>query len=213
MVLGWEAFRKDTTLSADDYRQQSISTHGVFLNALGLAGRKLIAQYGAQRLKEVMTPLKDLDTSRMSELFVGRCIDPVTGNMKSDSTAIKLTANKILDFLGCPLNPTDNQLERQYFPETCQPDNEPEDREAPHTGEGEGEAFQHEYAQLVKERWPETNEEDLKQFCHLLDNVVTGLGLSKDEARMTVSITVNNMKKRVSTLKALKSNVAKQLAA
>ncbi|WP_301337232.1 DNA sulfur modification protein DndB, partial [Vibrio harveyi] len=112
--LLWQAFRcwED---SADEFRAGYISSHGVFLNALGVVGQCLLAQYGNV---DKLADLSTLNIRRDSDVFVGRCIDEVTGNMLTNATAIKLTAIKMLCHVGCPVEPELRSLERQYFPDT-----------------------------------------------------------------------------------------------
>ncbi|HHY0397964.1 DNA sulfur modification protein DndB [Vibrio parahaemolyticus] len=112
--LLWKAFRHwDET--ADEFRAGYISSHGVFLNALGVVGQCLLAQYGNL---DKLANLSTLNIRRDSEAFVGRCIDEVTGNMLTNATAINLTAIKMLCHVGCPVKPEWQLLERQYFPDT-----------------------------------------------------------------------------------------------
>ena len=109
--LLWVAF-KNWDESADDFRQTYISSHGVFLNALGMFGSIVLAQYGNF---DLLSNLSNLNIRRDSIAFKGRCIDAVTGNMLTDLTAIKLTAIKMLCHVGCPVPPELAALERKYF--------------------------------------------------------------------------------------------------
>jgi DNA sulfur modification protein DndB len=113
--LLWEAHKNWADHDADDFREEYISSHGVFLNALGLVGQTLLAQYAnVDKVKD----LADLNIKRDSEAFLGRCIDVTTGNMISNTTAIKLTAIKMLCHLDCPVPSELQQIERQFFPDT-----------------------------------------------------------------------------------------------
>jgi len=100
--------------SAKDIRDESIKTHGVMLNALGLAGKSLISQY-ADVEKIDFELLSSLNFTRYSSDFTDRCIQRDSGAMKSDATAVKLTTNKLLMALGCPLSPDMRQLEKRFF--------------------------------------------------------------------------------------------------
>lgn len=93
----WQAFRYWEE-SADEFRAGYLSSHGVFLNALGSVGQCLVGLYGTtEKISELVT----LNIKRDSEAFVGRCIDAVIGNMLTNATAIKLTAIKVLCHQNC----------------------------------------------------------------------------------------------------------------
>lgn len=154
--LLWRAFRYWEE-SADEFRVGYISSHGVFLNALGLVGQCLVGQYGTT---EKISDLGTLNIKRDSEAFVGRCIDEVIGNMLTNATAIKLMAIKMLYHLDCPVSSELQALERQYFLDTVFPsavnastESEPLP-EAPQEGAAvvSEPEYQHAFADMVREK-------------------------------------------------------------
>ncbi len=95
-------------------RLKTIKTHTVMLKAYAMAGQSMLCQLGD--VNELpYEQLAALDFSRDSSDFMHRCIQPETGRMLSDSTAIRLTANKLMMQCGLPLTPENRQLERQFF--------------------------------------------------------------------------------------------------
>lgn len=111
--LLWSAF-KNWGITAEEFREQYISTHGVFLNALGLFGSVVSTQYGNF---DKLDDLSNLNIKRESESFLGRCIDPLSRNMLTDVTANKLTAVKMLNHVGCPVPSELALLEKKHFPD------------------------------------------------------------------------------------------------
>ena len=95
-------------------RLQTIKTHTVMLKAYALAGQWMLCQLGEVNVLPYER-FAALDFSRDSSDFMHRCIQPETGRMLSDSTAIRLTANKLMMQCGLPLTPESRQLERQFF--------------------------------------------------------------------------------------------------
>lgn len=95
-------------------RLETIKTHTVMLKAYAVAGQLMLCQFGD--VNELpYERLATLDFSRNSSDFRHRCIQPETERMLSDSTAIRLTANKLLMQCDLPLTPEHRQLERQFF--------------------------------------------------------------------------------------------------
>ncbi len=212
--LLWTGFRNWDD-SADEFRDGYISSHGVFLNALGLVGQCLLAQYGhIAKLSDLST----LNIRRNSPEFVGRCIDEVTGNMISNATSIKLTAIKMLCHVGCPVSPELQALERQYFPET----------EFPSTSErsaGEDESLNdvfddvaqdrcvHLYADMVRDKWPDLTEAQIENVCNQYEIVVTGTGETLDNAKANIQCMLSRVSKPSTVLRTIRVNYQKTLDA
>ncbi|HAV1497635.1 DNA sulfur modification protein DndB [Vibrio parahaemolyticus] len=208
--LLWKAFRHwDET--ADEFRAGYISSHGVFLNALGLAGQCLLAQYGNL---DKLANLSTLNIRRDSGEFVGRCIDGITGNMLTNATAINLTAIKMLCHVGCPVKPEWQSLERQYFPDTEFPS-------APECGalseeSSLNEVFDdvefrcvHLYAGMAREKWPELCEEQVENLCAQYETVVMGFGETLESAKPTIQCVINRSKKPSTVLNTIRANYKK----
>ncbi len=100
--------------SPSKVRLETIKTHTVMMKAYALAGQFMINQLGDVR-ELPYEKLATLDFSRESKSFMRRCIQPETGRMLSDSTAIRLTANKLLLHCDMPLTPENRQLEKEFF--------------------------------------------------------------------------------------------------
>lgn len=208
--LLWKAFRNWDD-SADEFRDGYISSHGVFLNALGLVGQCLLAQYGhIAKLSDLST----LNIRRDSAEFVGRCIDEVTGNMISNATAIKLTAIKMLCHVGCPVSPELQALERQYFPETESPSasecsaNDDESLNDVFDGVAQDRCV-HLYADMVREKWPEQSEEQVENLCDQYEHVVMGFGETLESAKATIQCVINRAKKPSIVLNTIRANYKK----
>jgi DNA sulfur modification protein DndB len=208
--LLWHAFRNWED-SADEFRAGYISSHGVFLNALGVVGQCLLAQYGNV---DKLADLSTLNIRRDSDEFVGRCIDEVTGNMLTNATAIKLTAIRILCHVGCPVDPELQSLERQYFPDTEFPlvseSASSEDTPLNEVFESSEEArCVHTYADMVRTKWTELTEPQIENLCDQYEVVVSGLGLTLEEAKPSVQVMVNSIRKPSTVLRTIRANFNK----
>lgn len=95
-------------------RLNTIKTHTVMMKAYGLAGQWMLNQIGDVHSLPYER-LASLNFSRDSNDFMRRCIQPETGRMLSDSTAVRLTANKLLMHCHLPLTPENRQLEKEFF--------------------------------------------------------------------------------------------------
>lgn len=95
-------------------RLETIKTHTVMVKAYALAGQLMLCQIGDVH-ELPYERLTSLNFSRDSNDFMRRCIQPETGRMLSDSTAIRLTANKLLMQCNVPLTPENRQLEKEFF--------------------------------------------------------------------------------------------------
>ena len=210
--LLWQAFRCWEE-PADAFRAGYISSHGVFLNALGVVGQCLLSQYGNV---DKLADLSTLNIRRDSDVFVGRCIDAVTGNMLTSVTAIKLTAIKMLCHVQCPVSPELQMLERQYFPDT--------EFSSPLEGGASEEAsldevFEeaeyrsvHLYADMVRAKWPELTEAQVDNVCDQIEVVITGFGETLDSAKENVQCMLNKMRKSSTVLATIRTNYKKIIA-
>ena len=211
--LLWQAFRHWED-SADAFRGGYISSHGVFLNALGVVGQCLLAQYGNV---DKLADLSTLNIRRDSDVFVGRCIDDVTGNMLTNATAIKLTAIKMLCHVHCPVSPELQMLERQYFPDTEFPSElgcgaSAEEAALDEVFEEVEHRCVHLYADMVRTKWPDLTEAQVDNMCDQIEVVVTGFGETLDSAKESVQCMVNKMRKSSTVLATIRANYRKVIA-
>lgn len=123
-AIGFDIAFAGAGQEAAELRQQSIASTGVILNAAALMGNRLITQFGDD-YAEHLKPLGDVDWRRKSDDFANRCVNPELRTMKSDATAVKLTANFFLIKMSVRLDPEAAQLEKQVFGEYVPP-KEPE---------------------------------------------------------------------------------------
>ncbi|MFY2508823.1 DNA sulfur modification protein DndB [Vibrio pectenicida] len=214
--LLWDARRNWVNESAEDFRAQYVSSHGVFLHALGMVGQSLLAQYG--NLSK-LTDLGSLDIKRRNKTFQGRCIDAVTGNMISNAVAIKLTAIKILCHLGCPVTPELQLLERQYFSDTeFPPINAPQEEVSDVDVSAEPaedadvatiEPCVHPYADMVRARWVELSEEAVSSQCEDYESVMRGrgFGVEESEAKALVQCIITRLKKPPQSLTTIRRHL------
>ncbi len=210
--LLWQAFRCWDD-SADEFRAGYISSHGVFLNALGVVGQCLLAQYGNV---DKLADLSTLNIRRDSDVFVGRCIDEVTGNMLTNVTAIKLTAIKMLCHVGCPVDPELQSLERQYFPDTEFPSalerGASEEASLDEVFEEVESRSVHLYADMVRAKWPDLTEDQIDNVCDQVEVVVAGFGETLDSAKGNVQCMINKMRKSSTVLATIRANYKKVIA-
>ncbi|WP_253825056.1 hypothetical protein [Vibrio chagasii] len=156
--------------------------------------------------------LSTLNIRRDSDVFVGRCIDEVTGNMLTNATAIKLTAIKMLCHVGCPVGPELQSLERQYFPDTAFPSAlEHGDSEEESLDEVEHRSV-HLYADMVRAKWPDLTEAQIDNVCDQVEVVVAGYGETLDSAKGNVQCMINKMRKSSTVLATIRANYKKVIA-
>lgn len=207
--LLWEAW-KNWDETAEGFRAGYLSSHGVFLHALGLVGQCLLAQYGCF---ERLSTLATLNIRRDSSDFVGRCIDAVTGNMVSNTTAIRLTAIKILVHMDCPISPELQALERQYFPDRSLVTLEIVQAKEEDGEEGvaveEGDVVEHPYASLVRDKWPELSHPQIDALCEQYEAVVIGFGDTLESGRANIQCMINLANKPSTALRTIRSNYSK----
>jgi DNA sulfur modification protein DndB len=211
----WQAPVMWNDFNADNFRDEYLSSHGVFLNALGLFGQIILAQYGNfDKLKD----LSKLDIKRHGDAFVGRCVDSVTGNMISNATAIKLTAIKMLCEVNCPVNPELQSLERQYFPDTEFPstferDSVIEEESLNNVFDATEFRSVHLYADMVREKWPDLSEEQVDNVCEQYEAVASEFGDSLEESKPTIQCVITQSRKSSTVKSTIRSHYKKALAA
>ncbi|MFV0449828.1 MAG: DNA sulfur modification protein DndB [Vibrio sp.] len=111
MSWGGLFFGNKTT---QEIRKTTIATHSVMINAMGLAGSIISAQESIENVD--FSGLSKLDYSKSSPDFMRRCIEPETGRMKADKTAIKLCAIRLLQAIGFTAPSELSILENHFFP-------------------------------------------------------------------------------------------------
>lgn len=233
--LLWTSMRTWRNYTADDFREEYLSSHGVFLNALGLLGKQLLTQFGDF---SAMRKLSSLNIKRHSEDFQGRCLDTVTGNMISNAVAIKLTAIKLMCAVGCPVPPEMQVMERQYFSDTQFPstsDNSqlelvetPSEEITEETKtmasdlvdgaiEEELDPFvcAHPFAETVRHCWEQAGHTEFQvdELCDKLEALAVEFGLSTTTCPPQVSVTLTTMKKPSFHLATLRANFKKAVMA
>lgn len=91
-------------------RQSSISSYGVVLEALGVLGNHLYVKH-PRSWQNKLEKLNQINWSRTnSSDWQHRCIGP-TGKIVKNQSAIKLTVNKIKQYIDVPLTEQENRLE------------------------------------------------------------------------------------------------------
>jgi DNA sulfur modification protein DndB len=103
---------KERHVPAAELRRDYIHTHGVVLQALGIAGAHLLAQY-ANGWQERLETLATVDWTRANvDLWEGRAM--VAGRISKAHSSITLTVNVLKSVLGLPLTPEEQQLEDEH---------------------------------------------------------------------------------------------------
>jgi DNA sulfur modification protein DndB len=112
VIPDWKAVR-DRRATAGDLRREFIHSHGIALQALGMAGRQLL-RTPEVKIKPELAKLRDLDWSRgNTELWEGRAM--VGGRISRSSSNVILTANVLMQCLGVPLPPEHEAIENAYL--------------------------------------------------------------------------------------------------
>lgn len=101
-IPDWHAVR-ERRVTAGELRRDFVHSHGVALQALGIAGRRLHdLERDPRDLAARLAPLGALDWSRENaELWEGRAV--VGGRISKGSQNVALTANVLMDALGLEL--------------------------------------------------------------------------------------------------------------
>lgn len=111
-IPDWHAVR-ERRASAGELRREYIHSHGIALQALGIAGNQLLAQDPGADLRERLVGLRDLDWSRSNAaLWEGRAM--VGGRVSRSSSNVILTANVLMQRLGLELPPEHAQAESAF---------------------------------------------------------------------------------------------------
>ena len=203
--LLWENFRSSGG-DVDEFRNMYISSHGVFLNALGVVGKNLLKEFG--NLTKIQN-LSTLNITRNSADFVGRCIDKATGNMMSNANAINLTAIKMLQHLQCPIEPELMVLERQYFPGSKSSYSEHDETLTEESSSNDllsdnGKEL-HPYADIILKKWPTLTIKEVENISNTYQTVVIGTGLNVQNTVNEIQIMVNRARKPSSSLRTVKA--------
>ncbi|HBC2020535.1 TPA: DNA sulfur modification protein DndB [Vibrio cholerae] len=202
-------------ISGEEFRNEYISSHGVFINALGLFGSIINNQFGNT---DKVLDLYKLNIKRNSPDFIGRCIDKITGKMLSDATAIKLTAIKMLCAVECPLPPELASFERQYFPETeptvmNESDDAPVSADAPvneeETQEIPAVECDHAYAELVRNKFTHLTEAQIENLCDQYERIVIEFGDGVESAKGVISAMITRINKPTTVLSAIRAEYKK----
>ena len=108
-IAEWQLLLHDKVLPSE-LRQNFVNTNTNLLNALGIAGRIVIAEY-PEKWKEKLRGLKNIDWSRNNPEWESRLL--INGQMHKHARGIDLAANVILQKCGVTLSE-----DRQKFEET-----------------------------------------------------------------------------------------------
>ncbi|MCX9509875.1 DNA sulfur modification protein DndB [Vibrio cholerae] len=107
--IGFEEKFARCECNAQQFKEKTIITTGVVMKAAALA----VKEAGIDNID--FTPLSEIDWSRDSKTFHGRCVDAQLKTMKADSTATKLTAAKLLALMGVELPKSLAEIELKVF--------------------------------------------------------------------------------------------------
>ncbi|GGD08336.1 DNA sulfur modification protein DndB [Pontibacillus salipaludis] len=110
-ILEWEQVM-ERHLTPKELRINYVVGHGVFLEAIGLVGKELRANYH-NKWKDYISALKTIDWSRTnSDYWEGRAIN--NGRVQKTGHTIKLTAIQIKNLLDLPLSENERVIEEQF---------------------------------------------------------------------------------------------------
>lgn len=113
IIPEWHERVVRSTASAE-LRRDYIHVHSVTLHAIGMAGADLIATY-PHDWKKRLQRLSSIDWSRSNiQLWEGRAM--IGGQMSKARNNIVRTASALKQFLGIPLSPQEERLERNVPP-------------------------------------------------------------------------------------------------
>ncbi len=102
---------RDRRITAAEIRREFIHSHGVVLQALGTAGRALVARF-PKSWKGKLKRLADLDWSRNNPFWEGRAL--IGGRVSKSAQNVTLTTNAIKNQLGLELSAEETRLEVAY---------------------------------------------------------------------------------------------------
>jgi len=104
---------KDGRIAASEIREGFIHSHGIALQAIGLAGNSLLKKY-PQGWKKCLKYLEKIDWSRNNaRLWEGRAL--IGGKVSKATTNIVLTTNVIKQELGIELSPEEARVEAAFM--------------------------------------------------------------------------------------------------
>lgn len=111
-IPDWKAVQAGKA-SAGELRREFVHSHGIALQALGIAGNQMLCADADADLASEMKKLRDLDWSRTNvELWEGRAI--VGGRISRSSSNVILTANVVMNHLGLDLPHEHAQIETAF---------------------------------------------------------------------------------------------------
>lgn len=106
-----QARRKE--VSPSELRENYIHAHGVALQAIGIAGADLVAQY-PEDWKKKLAAFRKIDWRRSNTaIWEGRAM--LQGRINKAQRQVALTANYLKTTLGLPLQPDEQSLEETYM--------------------------------------------------------------------------------------------------
>jgi DNA sulfur modification protein DndB len=112
VIPDWHAVRQRRA-SAGELRRDYVHSHGIALQALGIAGNQLLANGSPTQMRKALKPLRTLDWSRSNVgLWEGRAM--VGGRISRSSSNVILTANVLLKQLGLDLPSENAQAEAAF---------------------------------------------------------------------------------------------------
>lgn len=112
VIPDWQAVR-DRRASAGELRRDFVHSHGIALQALGMAGHRLFELEPGAALPGRLEPLRELDWSRANTgLWEGRAM--IGGRISRASANVLLTANVLMHTLGVSL-PNDHAQAEAAF--------------------------------------------------------------------------------------------------
>ncbi|WP_048659358.1 hypothetical protein [Vibrio crassostreae] len=116
------------------------------------------------------------------------------------------------------MTPDLQALERQHFPDT----EFPSVSECGMSSEDTplNEVFEHDektrcihaYADMVRTRWTELTEPQIENLCDQYEVVVSGLGLTLEEAKSSIQVMINSIRKLSTVLRTIRANYNKATA-
>ena len=180
--LLWQAFRcwEET---ADAFRAGYISSHGVFLNALGVVGRCIDAVTG-----NMLTSVTAIKLTAIKMLCHVQC--PVSPELQ------------MLERQYFPDTEFSSPLEGGAS----------EEASLNEVFEEAKYRSVHLYADMVRTKWPELTEAQVDNVCDQIEVVVTGFGETLDSAKESVQCMLNKMRKSSTVLATIRTNYKKIIA-
>ena len=108
----WQMLMQEKTTSGE-LRKEYIHSHGLILQALGIAGNQLVSKYPSE-WKTRMKNLRDIDWSRSNAaVWEGRAT--VDGRVSKAQVNVDLTTNYLKCKLGLRLDPREKAIEKRFL--------------------------------------------------------------------------------------------------